>query len=116
MTRGAWLLLLLLSSWLLASPALRLSEPARPAPIAANGNREASVAAGDHLLLPATPLGVPRAPLLARLPVPRGLAVVGSANHAAIFPTEPADRRDVLRRVQLRRRLPRLGGDDPPWS
>ncbi len=115
MTRGACLLLLLLSSWLLASPSLRLSEPARGAPAVASQQRETSVGADDHLLSQPTTLGVPRAPLLARLPVPRGIAIVGGANDAWSLPDELADRRDELRRVQLRRRLPRLGGDDPPW-
>jgi hypothetical protein len=115
MTRGAWLLLLL-SSWLLALPALRLSGPCRQASIVASDCRDVSVAAGEHLVSQTAAVTVPRAPLQARLPVPHAFEVVGHAAQAWPLPTELGDRRDALRRVQLRRRLPRLGGDDPPWS
>lgn len=115
MTRAACLLLLL-SSWLLALPALRLSEPSLRARVVAGGAREVSAAAGEHLVAQTAAVAVPRAPLQARLPVRQAFDVVGSAAKVWTLPAELGDRRDALRRVQLRRRLPRLGGDEPPWS
>lgn len=116
MTRGACLLLLLLFGWLLALPVLRLSEPSRRVAVVSSGAREAVVVAGEYLRLPSPAPVVPRSPLLARLPVPCRFDGVERPRVVWATPAEPDDRRDALRRVQLRRRLPRLGGDDPPWA
>jgi len=115
MTRGVCLLLLL-SSWLFAQPGLRLNAASRQATVVASAGRDASVGAGEHLVSQAATLEVPRAPLLARLPLGHELGVVTAPRSGWALPDALGDRRDAVRRVQLRRRLPRLGGDEPPWS
>jgi hypothetical protein len=116
MTRGACLLLLLLSSWLFAQPGLRLNAAACRATVVADASREASAVAGEHLISQTATPEVARAPLLARLPLGHVLGVVEGPRSAHAWSAVVGDRRDAVRRVQLRRRLPRLGDDDPPWS
>ena len=115
MTRGVSLLLLLVG-WLVAVPALRVSAPPH-ATAAASERREASAAASGEQLAPqAATREVSRAPFLARLPVPNASAATAPRQVARRQAVGLVDRRAELRRVQLRRRLPRLGADDPPWS
>ncbi|HYP89147.1 MAG TPA: hypothetical protein VEQ59_13365 [Polyangiaceae bacterium] len=118
MTRGVSILLLLLSSWLLSIPALRASNAPLRAAVVASSNDEARAAeSADHTGAQCATPEVPRSPLLSRLPWPHGAAHAGLGRSWLDSGSMiVADRREAVRRVQLRRRLPRLGGDDPPWS
>ncbi|HYQ17819.1 MAG TPA: hypothetical protein VEQ58_18730 [Polyangiaceae bacterium] len=118
MTRGVSILLLLLSSWMLAIPALRASSaPLRAAVVAGSGDEARAAESAEHVAAQCATPEVPRAPFLARLPSPQDAAYRSRWHHwldRASFVV--VDRREDVRRVQLRRRLPRLGGDDPPWA
>ena len=117
MTRSALTLLLLLASWLLSLPELRAATAPAPVAVVAASHDEARAGeAREHVAAQSATPQVPRAPLLARLsPLP-------IAEHAwplrwqRAWGSAPHDLRAKLRRVQTRRRLPRLGGGEPPWS
>ena len=60
---------------------------------------------------------VRRAPLCERLSVLlTALALPTSIVQRAFVSTVAGDRSETLRRVQTRRRVPRMNSDDPPWS
>ena len=60
---------------------------------------------------------VSRAPVLERLPVVVAApALPVSIGSQAPVSTIEGDRSETLRRVQTRRRVPRMNSDDPPWS
>ena len=116
MKRAAFLLLFVLGAWLLAAPAARVPElRAQPSEVSASDGK-AGVAVEQLAPQPATPL-VARAPRSARLPIapiaplPRGATFRRQAAHEPV-----RDLRQALRRVQTRRRVPRLSGGEPPWS
>lgn len=116
MTRGVCLLLLLLSSWLWSAPSLRVHGLPSRAAVVADGSREArAAAASDHIAAQTAMPEVPKAPLLARLPPTTVHAAAPGPIRRWSLLARPGDRREALRRVQSRRRLPRLGGDEPPW-
>jgi hypothetical protein len=115
MTRGALTLLLLLTSWLSSLPELRAA-PAPTAVVAASHDEAQSSEARDHVAAQSAMPQVPRSPVVARLPA---LPLTGQARcqgGEVARSSRPHDLRAELRRVQTRRRLPRLGGGEPPWS
>ena len=60
---------------------------------------------------------VPRAPVFERLPVAVMLPVLlVSIGPQALVSKLGGDRSETLRRVQTRRRVPRMNTDEPPWS
>lgn len=114
MKRAVGVLLLLFAVWLLALPGARAprAPSAEPAASAYDGTVSCSV---DHVVQQLQSVPVLRAPLWARLPaaplaLPRRSArwVRGVVGHAP-------DLRAELRRVQTRRRVPRLSAEEPPW-
>jgi|GEM_PF-3939992 len=114
MKRAVGLLLLLFAVWLLASPAARVPRPpaAGPALSAHDGTRGSAV---EHVVPRLAPTPVLRAALWARLPaaplaLPRRAARWG---RGGVMPAP--DLRAELRRVQTRRRVPRLSAEEPPW-
>lgn len=114
MKRAAQLLLLLLASWLLAAaPSARFARLTSAPPLSVVHEPRARESV-EHVVLEVATLQVAPAPLLARVPAPPPELAVDSrwlAPHAAA----PPDRREALRRVQARRRLPRLTPQEPPW-
>jgi hypothetical protein len=111
------LLLLLLTSWLLALPELyRATAPAPLAVVAASHDEVRAASAMEHLAAQSAMPQVPRAPLLARLAVEPPSAAPPRPAQASARSVRLHDLRAALRRVQTRRRVPRLGGGDPPWS
>jgi len=115
MKRTTWVLLLLFSTWLFAVPGARLrSEPARaPTLSVSDGKVSLSV---EHVA--ANPVAPPvlRAPILARLPVPTLEPLGQREPWLRAVAARPRDLRAALRRVQTRRRVPRLSSGEPPWS
>jgi hypothetical protein len=60
---------------------------------------------------------VPRAALVERLTVACSWALPLGRRSASSTATEsPCDRRRDLRRVQTRRRVPRMNSEEPPWA
>ncbi len=60
---------------------------------------------------------VPRAPVLERLAVVVTAPFLSvSIGPRALVSTLEGDRSETLRRVQTRRRVPRMNTDEPPWS
>jgi hypothetical protein len=115
MTRGALTLLLVLTSWLSSLPELRAATALAPAAVVAVSHDEAlSGEAPEHVAAQSATPQVPCSPVMARLPA---LPLSGKARcqgRQIAGSSPPQDLRAELRRVQTRRRLPRLGGD-PPW-
>ena len=117
MKRAASFLLLVLAAWLLALPAQRVLQVrvlAR-APVAVAF--EAPTTSGvEHVVVEtsATPR-VAAAPLQARLPAPSFELQRALERGRPSAGLSPRDLRQALRRVQTRRRLPRLSNDEPPW-
>jgi hypothetical protein len=114
MKRAAGLLLLLFAAWLLAGPVARVPRaPTAPKAVAAHdGTRGSAV---EHAVQRSAPAPVLRAPLWARLPAAPLALSRRSARWARGVVTPAPDLRAELRRVQTRRRVPRLGAEDPPW-
>jgi hypothetical protein len=115
---GAWLLacLLLLVTALLWSggPHAAASAASQGATSAAKSVRVTAQAAALAASRPTAE--VPRSPLLARLAVtwleatPSIRRLTGSVDREL-----SCDRRRELRRVQTRRRVPRMNSEEPPW-
>jgi len=117
MKRSVLWLLLLLASWMLALPqSYAATAPAQPAAVAADRDEARDGAAMEHVAAQSAMPQVPRAPLLARLPAPQLTTDPPPPTPARARSIRPHDLRAALRRVQTRRRVPRLGGGDPPWS
>lgn len=114
MKRAVGVLLLLFAVWLLASPAARVPHPSAAAPAASahDGTRGSAV---EHVVQRPAPAPVLRAPVWARLPAAPLALPRRAARWARGVVTPAPDLRAELRRVQTRRRVPRLGADDPPW-
>lgn len=114
--RRALTLLLLFAVWLLAAPGA--AAPRVPAGLATlSACDEARVdQAVQHVAPERAALRVGHAPLGARLPAllplfaRRRAQLIRGGGHAA------PDLRAALRRVQTRRRVPRLSCEEPPWS
>lgn len=116
MMRGVCLLLLLSFSWLVARPGLRLvAAPARAA-VVASARGDACVAGPEHVAAQSATPQVEPAPLLGRVPATPPGTPGASSTPSCERPGCTRDLRAALRRVQLRRRVPRLGGADPPWA
>lgn len=114
MKRAAQLLLLLLASWLLsAAPSARFVNVAPAAPPALSSEERARSSV-EHAVFEVATLQVARAPLLARVPAPLP-QLTWHERLLAPQAIAPPDRREALRRVQTRRRLPRLTPAEPPW-
>jgi hypothetical protein len=117
MTRSALSLLLLLTSWLLALPELRAATAPHPVAVVAVSHDQARAGeVRDHVAAQSAMPQVPRAPLLARLPALPMADDAWYPHRQSPCACRPHDLRAELRRVQTRRRLPRLGGGEPPWS
>jgi hypothetical protein len=114
MTRAAQLLLLLVASVLLAAAprgGLPRVVPATPLAILEEVRERAGA---EHAVLDLSTLQVARAPSVARLPAP--LPELARGSRLSPPPSADApDLREALRRVQTRRRLPRLTPAEPPW-
>jgi hypothetical protein len=109
-------LLLLLAVWLLGAPGAGAPRvPTRTATVAQDEGKVGAAVQHAVQQLAALPR-VPRAPLWARLPVLPETATreLVRPMHAAYARTP--DLREALRRVQTRRRVPRLSSEEPPWS
>jgi len=117
MKRAAFLLLLLVfGAWLLAAPAARVPELRETSPGISASDGRARTAVEQLALQSATPL-VARAPRLVRLPIASVAVPRASLTFTRQAAPEPvSDLRQALRRVQTRRRVPRLSGGEPPWS
>jgi hypothetical protein len=113
MKRAAGLVLLLFAVWLLAMPAARV--PRAPAPPAVAAHDGTGGSAVEHAVQQSAPVPVLRAPLWARLPAAPLALSRRSARWARGVVTRAPDLRAELRRVQTRRRVPRLSAEDPPW-
>jgi hypothetical protein len=108
-------LLLLFAVWLLAAPGA--SAPRAPVRVATLAQHDGkAISAVRHVVQPlaASPRVQP-APVWARLP-----ALPPLTRPERVRPTHGAyvdvpDLREALRRVQTRRRVPRLSGEEPPW-
>ena len=117
MKRAARLLLLLLTGFLLALPVLRVQQQVRVlvrAPIAAAFERKATTAV-EHAVAESSAPRVAAASLQARLPAPQPRWLSALVEREPSVLSAPRDLRQALRRVQIRRRLPRLSDGDPPW-
>jgi hypothetical protein len=114
MKRAVALLLLLFAVWLLVLPAARVPRPtaAPPAASAHDGTRGSAV---EHVVQQVAPAPVLRAPVWARLPAAPLALPRASARWARGVVARAPDLRAELRRVQTRRRVPRLSGEEPPW-
>jgi len=116
MKRAAFLLLLVFGAWLLAAPASRIPAP-RTEPPAVSASGDKADAGIEQLRPPSAASHVARAPRLARLPTAPFTLPRGSLRFARRAAFEPVrDLRRALRRVEKRRRIPRLSGGEPPWS
>jgi len=114
MTRGVYLLLLLFGAWLCALPASR-SVPVPPPHVVLAGHAEAAPSAEHVAAQVATPAVAP-APFLDRLAV-TDVRVLGAARSwGTSRARELRDLRALVRRAQIRRRLPRLSSGEPPWA
>jgi hypothetical protein len=117
MKRAARFLLLVLAGWLFALPAQRVQRVrglAR-APVAAAFEAPTTIAV-EHVVLETSAMPrVAAAPLHARLPAPSFKLLCAPEQGRSTARVSPRDLRQALRRVQTRRRLPRLSSDDPPW-
>lgn len=115
MKRAVGVLLLLFAAWLLALPGARAPRRlAAPPTVSASDGKAAS--AVEHVVQQLPPPQVLRAPLWARLPA-APLALTRSRVRWVRGALQRApDLRARLRRVQTRRRVPRLSAEEPPWS
>jgi len=113
MSRGVYLLLLLFGAWLCALPAAR-TVPVPTPQAALAGHAEATPNAEHVAAQVATPVVAP-APFLDRLPATDVRFFGASRSFAIAQAARVRDLRALLRRAQVRRRLPRLSGDEPPW-
>ncbi|HXK19361.1 MAG TPA: hypothetical protein VNG33_16235 [Polyangiaceae bacterium] len=115
MKRAVCLLLFVLGAWLLASPAARVPElRAQPPGLSASDGRLRD--AVEQLAPQSATPHVARAPRFARLPIaPLGLPPRGATFRRQAAHEPVRDLRQALRRVQTRRRVPRLSGGEPPW-
>jgi hypothetical protein len=116
MKRAVFLLLFVLTAWLLAVPAARVARLPAQAPGVSVGDGKAS-AAVEHVAAQHAMPHVARAARVARLPIEAQsppYAGLAFARSPALRPTP--DLRQALRRLQTRRRVPRLSGGEPPWS
>lgn len=114
--KRALCLLLLFAAWLLAGPGVSAPRVPAHAPVCAATDEAQVSAAAQHVAPPLALARVLRATLWARLPAlpelrlrERGRPGVGRYGSAP-------DLRAALRRVQTRRRVPRLSSEEPPWS
>jgi hypothetical protein len=117
MKRAAWLLLWLCSVWLLALPSSRLQQlqaPTRTDMAAASDGKTS--AALEHVAAASAMPSVARAPVQARLPASPLALLSSRQGWQRVPPSRPPDLRQALRRVQTRRRVPRLSAGEPPWS
>jgi hypothetical protein len=112
---AAWLLLLLFSAWLFVLPGTRLPPVVAPTPAVSVSDGQVSLAV-EHVAAESVMPHVLRAPLWARLPVPSFEPLREREPWLRIATQEPTDLRAALRRVQTRRRVPRLSTGEPPWS
>jgi hypothetical protein len=115
MKRAVFLLLFVLTAWLLALPAARVARlPAEAPGVSVSAGKLST--AGEHVAAQHAMPHVARAARVARLPIEAqspphaGLAL---ERLPALRPTR--DLRQALRRLQTRRRLPRLSAGEPPW-
>ena len=115
MKRAACLLLLLFSGWLLALPGARLQPAAARAPTVSVNDGKVSPAV-EHVAAASAMPQVLRAPLASRLPVPLLAPLHEREPWLRAAAARPRDLRAQLRRVQTRRRVPRLSAGEPPWS
>jgi hypothetical protein len=114
MKHAVGVLLLLLAVWLLALPGARVPRVCATPPTVSADDRAAG-AVVEHVVRQAMPAPVLRAPLWARLPA-EPLALPPACARWTRGAVERApDLRAELRRVQTRRRLPRLNAEEPPW-
>jgi len=113
MKRAAGLLLLLFAVWLLTLPGAHVPRGvASPAVSAVDGKARVAV---EHVLPQLTLPQVLRAPLWARLPAaPEALSGRRARWVQRAVELAP-DRRAAVRRIFTRRRVPRLGAEEPPW-
>jgi hypothetical protein len=115
MKRAVGLLLLLFGVWLLALPGARLTHApvsaAVPAVSAYDGKVGSTV---EHVVQQLAQAPVLRAALWARLPAAPLALPQASARWARGVVERAPDLRAELRRVQTRRRVPRLSSE-PPW-
>jgi hypothetical protein len=83
-----------------------------------SASRVAHATAQSAVLAASRPTAeVPRSPLLARLAVTWSEAVASIQGFARSVEAGPlCDRRRELRRVQTRRRVPRMNSEEPPWG
>jgi hypothetical protein len=117
MKRAARCLLLVLAAWLLALPAQRVQHvrALTRAPVAA-AFEAPTTSAVEHVVVETSAMPrVAAAPLQARLPAPSFELLRALEQGRPTAWLAPRDLRQALRRVQTRRRLPRLSSDDPPW-
>ena len=114
MKRAVSVLLLLFAVWLLALPGARAARApaASPAASAYDGTVGSSV---EHVVQQLPPAPMLRAPLWARLPAAPLALPRASARWARGVVGHAPDLRAELRRVQTRRRVPRLSAEEPPW-
>ncbi len=115
MKRAAWLLLLLFSAWLVfpGLPGARLRPV--PAPSVSVSDSKVSLAV-EHVAAKSVMPHVLRAPVGSRLPVPLFEPLGEREPWLRSAALRPTDLRAALRRVQTRRRVPRLSAGEPPWS
>lgn len=113
MMRGVYLLLLLFGAWLCAWPAAR-TVPVPPPHAVLAGHAEATPNVEHVAAQVATPVVAP-APFLDRLPATDARFFGAHRSVAIARALVVRDLRALLRRLQIRRRLPRLNGGEPPW-
>jgi len=114
--KRALCLLLLFAVWLLAAPGASAPQPVgRVATVSASDEARVS-AAVPHVAPQLALTRVMRAPLWARLPVVPSLVRRVLERRVSVVAGAAPDLRAALRRVQTRRRVPRLSCEEPPWS
>ena len=114
MKRAAGLLLLLFAVWVLALPGAHVPRGVASPPAVSAVDGKARVAV-EHVLPQLTLPQVLRAPLWARLPAaPEALSGRRARWVQRAVELAP-DRRAAVRRIFTRRRVPRLGAEEPPW-
>lgn len=113
MKRAASVLLLLFTAWLVTLPSAHVRALASPPAVSAVDGK--AVVTVEHVVPTFTRPLLLRAPLWARLPAAPGPLLRGSACWARAAAERAPDRRAAVRRVFTRRRVPRLGAEEPPW-
>jgi hypothetical protein len=113
MKRGVYLLFVLLSAWLLATPTQRTVAVRTRAAVGAEVEK-AKASAEQAVQLHATPRVLKAGPV-ARLPVTPGVLL--RARYRWLKPEREArpDMRAEVRKVLTRRKVPRLSAEEPPW-